>query len=145
MVLGVVSLFAQVPEKFSFQAVVRNESNQLVTNAPVGVRVSILQGSTSGNALYVETHSVTTNANGLLTVEVGGGNTQMGSFNNINWANGPWFLKTETDPNGGSNYAVVSVQQLLSVPYALYAKEAGNGFSGNINCSCRSGTSTING
>ena len=132
MVLGVVSLFAQVPEKFSFQAVVRNESNQLVTNAPVGVRVSILQGSTSGNALYVETHSVTTNANGLLTVEVGGGNTQMGSFNNINWANGPWFLKTETDPNGGSNYAVVSVQQLLSVPYALYAKEAGNGFSGNI-------------
>ncbi len=56
----------------------------------------------------------------------------MGSFTNINWANGPWFLKTETDPNGGSNYTVVSVQQLLSVPYALYAKEAGNGFSGNI-------------
>ena len=132
MVLGAASLFAQVPEKFSFQAVVRNESNQLVTNASVGVRVSILQGSTSGNALYVETHTATTNANGLLTVEVGGGNAQVGSFTNINWANGPWFLKTETDPAGGSNYAVVSVQQLLSVPYALYAKEAGNGFSGNI-------------
>ena len=132
LLVSAVVLFAQAPEKFSFQAVVRNESNQLVVNAPVGVRVSILQGSTSGNALYVETHTTTTNANGLLTVEVGGGNAQVGSFHNINWANGPWFLKTETDPNGGSNYDVVSVQQLLSVPYALYAKEAGNGFSGNI-------------
>ena len=132
MVLSVVSLFAQAPEKFSFQAVVRNESNQLVNNSQVGVRVSILQGSTSGNALYVETHTATTNANGLMTVQIGGGNSQVGSFTNINWANGPWFLKTETDPNGGSNYTVVSVQQLLSVPYALYAKEAGNGFSGNI-------------
>ena len=46
MVLSVVSLFAQAPEKFSFQAVVRNESNQLVNNSQVGVRVSILQGST---------------------------------------------------------------------------------------------------
>ena len=67
-----------------------------------------------------------------MTVEVGDGSTQMGTFANINWANGPWFLKTEIDPNGGNNYSVVSVQQLLSVPYALYAKEAGNGFSGNI-------------
>ena len=133
LLLCAVSLFAQTPEKFSYQAVVRNASNALVTDAQVGVRVSILQGSASGNAIYVETHSATTNANGLLTVEIGGGIVQQGSFADIDWANGPYFIKTETDPNGGSSYTVTSTQQLLSVPYALYSKEAGNGFSGDYN------------
>ena len=133
LLLCAVSLFAQAPEKFSYQAVVRNASNALVSDAQVGVRVSILQGSANGNAVYVETHSATTNANGLLTVEIGGGSVQQGSFADIDWANGPYFLKTETDPNGGNSYMVTSTQQLLSVPYALYAKEAGNGFSGDYN------------
>ena len=133
MVLAVASLMAQAPEKFSYQAVVRNASNALVTNVQVSVRVSILQGSASGNAVYVETQTATTNANGLLTLEIGGGIVQQGSFAGINWANGPFFLKTETDPSGGSNYTVTSTQQLLSVPYALYSKEAGNGFSGDYN------------
>ncbi|MBR4646922.1 MAG: hypothetical protein IKO75_07420, partial [Bacteroidales bacterium] len=125
--------FAQAPEKFNYQAVVRNASNALVTDAPVGVRVSILQWSASGNAVYVETHTASTNANGLLTLEIGGGIAQQGSFADIDWANGPFFLKTETDPAGGSNYTVTSTQQLLSVPYALYAEEAANGFSGDYN------------
>ena len=133
LLLCAVSLFAQAPEKFSYQAVVRNASNALVTDAQVGVRVSILQGSASGNAVYVETHSANANANGLLTVEIGGGSVQQGVFADIDWANGPYFLKTETDPNGGSSYTVTSTQQLLSVPYALYAEEAGNGFSGDYN------------
>ena len=133
LLLCAVFLFAQAPEKFSYQAVVRNASNALVSDAQVGVRVSILQGSANGNAVYVETHSATTNANGLLTVEIGGGSVQQGSFADIDWANGPYFLKTETDPNGGNSYMVTSTQQLLSVPYALYAKEAGNGFSGDYN------------
>ncbi len=133
LVFCVTSLFAQAPEKFSFQAVVRNANNQLVTNAPVSVRLSILQGSTDGETLYMETHFVATNANGLMTVEVGGGKALQGTFEDINWANGPFFLKTETDPNGGENYSIESVQQLLSVPYALYAKEAGNSFSGDYN------------
>ena len=132
-VLCALTLFAQAPEKFSYQAVVRNASNALVTNAPVGVRVSILQGSASGNAVYVETHTASTNANGLLTMEIGGGTVQQGSFAGIDWANGPFFLKTETDPAGGTNYTVTSTQQLMSVPYALYAEEAGNGFSGDYN------------
>ena len=131
--IGVTALFAQAPEKFNYQAVVRNASNALVTNAPVGVRVSILQGSASGNAVYVETHTASTNANGLLTLEIGGGTVQQGSFAGINWANGPFFLKTETDPAGGSNYTVTSTQQLMSVPYALYAEEAANGFTGDYN------------
>ena len=133
LLLCATTLFAQAPEKFSYQAVVRNASNALVTDAQVGVRVSILQGSASGNAVYVETHTVTTNANGLLTIEIGGGTIQQGAFTGIDWANGLFFLKIETDPNGGSDYSVTSTQQLLSVPYALYSKEAGNGFSGDYN------------
>lgn len=126
MMLAVCSLLAQSPEKFTYQAVVRNASDALVANAPVGIRVSILQGSAAGNAVYVETQTVTTNANGLLTLEIGGGNAQQGTFADIDWANGPYFLKTETDPNGESNYSITSTQQMLSVPYALYAKDAGN-------------------
>ncbi len=132
-VLCLANVFAQAPEKFNYQAVVRNASNQLMSNASVGVRVSILQGSSSGSAVYVETQTVTTNANGLMTVEIGGGNAQQGAFANIDWANGPYFLKTETDPDGGSNYNVTTTQQLMSVPYALYAEEAGNSFSGDYN------------
>ena len=131
--LCAATLFAQAPEKFTYQAVVRNANNTLVASSQVGVRVSILQGSTSGSAVYVETQTATTNANGLMTLSIGGGSVQQGSFANINWANGPFFLKTETDPNGGSNYTVTSAQQLLSVPYALYAKTAENGFSGDYN------------
>ncbi|MBR4804099.1 MAG: collagen-like protein, partial [Bacteroidales bacterium] len=126
LVLCVASVFAQAPEKFSYQAVVRNASNQLVANANVGVRVSVLQGSTYGAAVYVETHTVATNANGLLTLEIGEGTVVQGSVSTIDWGTGPYFLKTEIDPNGGTNYSVTSTQQMLSVPYALYAAEAGN-------------------
>ena len=131
--LCAVTLFAQAPEKFTYQAVVRNANNTLVASSQVGVRVSILQGSANGSAVYVETQTATTNANGLMTLNIGGGSVQQGTFANIDWANGPFFLKTETDPNGGSNYTVTSAQQLLSVPYALYAKTAENGFSGDYN------------
>ena len=133
LALCVTALFAQAPEKFSYQAVVRNASNQLVINAQVSVRVSILQESMDGKAVYVETHIASTNANGLLTVEIGGGKAEQGDFAGIDWANGPYFLKTETDPNGGSDYGVINTQQLLSVPYALYAREAANSFSGDYN------------
>ena len=133
MVLCATTLFAQAPEKFSYQAVVRNASNALVANTPVGVRVSILQGGVNGTIVYMETQTTVTNANGLITLQIGSGNVQQGNFAEINWANGTYFLKTETDPAGGTNYSVTSTQQLLSVPYALYAKDAGNGFSGDYN------------
>ena len=133
ILLCAVTLFAQAPEKFTYQAVVRNANNSLVANTQVGMRVSILQGSVSGSAVYVETQTATTNTNGLVTLSIGGGSVQQGTFANIDWANGPFFLKTETDPNGGSNYTLTTTQQLLSVPYALYAKTAENGFSGDYN------------
>ncbi|HEY0297649.1 MAG TPA: hypothetical protein VGB84_00375 [Arachidicoccus sp.] len=110
-----------VPQKMSFQAVVRNSSNVLVANQSVGIRVSILQGSATGTAAYVETQSGTTNANGLVSLEIGNGAVQVGSFAGINWGNGPFYIKTETDPSGGSNYTITATSQLLSVPYALYA------------------------
>jgi len=128
-----VALFAQAPEKFTYQAVVRNATNNLIINAQVGVRVNILQGTASGTTVYSESHIASTNTNGLVTVNIGGGSVLHGSFSGIDWSDGPYFLKTDIDPNGGNDYTITSVQQLLSVPYALYAKEAANAFSGDYN------------
>ena len=131
--LSITALMAQSPEKFSYQAVVRDAAGHLISNSTVNVRISILQSSPLGdNVVYLESHTVTTNLNGLLTLEIGGGNTIEGSFSDIDWANGPFFLKTEIDPDGNGTYALSSEQQLMSVPYALYAKKSENGFSGNI-------------
>lgn len=123
-------VFAQSPNKMSYQAVIRNASNVLVTNQAIGMRISILQTSPSGTAVYVETQSTTTNANGLVSIEIGGGTVVSGSFAGINWANGPFFIKTETDPAGGANYTITGTSQLLSVPYALYAANAGTASGG---------------
>lgn len=125
MALAIMAM-AQVPEKFSYQAVIRDASGNLVCDAPIGVRVSILKNSTDGISVYCETHQLTTNANGLLTMEIGGGNVVEGVFSTIDWGDGPYFVKTETDVTGGSNYTLTGTQQLLSVPYALYAKYADN-------------------
>ena len=126
MVFAVTSLWAQTPQKMSYQAVVRNANNSLVTNQNVSVKVSILQGGEYGSSVYVETHNTITNTNGLMTVEIGEGTPLTGTFASINWAEGPFFLKSEIDPQGGSNYSINGIQQLLSVPYALYANQAGN-------------------
>lgn len=113
--------FAQAPQKMSYQAVVRNGSNALVSNSPVGVKISVLQGSATGTAAYVETQNVTTNANGLATFQIGNGTVVSGTMAGIDWANGPYFIKTETDPTGGTNYTIAGTSELLSVPYALYS------------------------
>jgi hypothetical protein len=115
---------AQSPEKMSYQAIIRNSSDQLVTNHAVGMQISILQGSASGTAIYVETQTPTTNANGLVSIEIGGGTIVSGTIATIDWANGTYFIKTETDPTGGSTYTITGASQLLSVPYALHAKTA---------------------
>lgn len=128
--LVALTSFAQAPQKFAYQSVIRNAGNQLVTNQQVGIKISILQGSANGAAVYAETHSQLTNANGLATLEIGGGTVLSGNFATINWATGPYFVKTETDLNGGSNYTITSTTQLLSVPYALYAANAGNSAPG---------------
>jgi hypothetical protein len=115
-----ISIFAQSPQKMSYQCVLRNASGALVTNQVVGIKISILQGSASGTAVYTETLTPTTNPNGLVSIEIGGGT----GFDLINWSAGPYFLKTETDPTGGTSYTITGTSQLLSVPYAFYAKIA---------------------
>ena len=122
--LVTASVFAQSPEKMSYQAVIRDAGNNLVTSQAVGIQISILQGSTSGTAVYVETQAPTTNTNGLVSIEIGGGTVETGDFTTIDWTNGPYFIKTETDPTGGSTYTITGTSQLLSVPYALHAKTA---------------------
>ena len=121
-VLITACVFAQSPEKMSYQAVIRNTSDALVANTQIGIHISILQGSASGTAVYVETQTPTTNDNGLVSIEIGAGTVESGDFSTIDWVNGPYFIKTETDPTGGTNYSITGNNQLLSVPYALHAK-----------------------
>ncbi len=123
LISGILS--AQAPQSFTYQSVIRNSADQLVAGSPIGTKISILQGSISGTAVYEETHNASTNANGLLSLIVGAGTVTSGSFAAIDWANGPYFIKTETDINGGTNYSLTGTQQLMSVPYALYAETAG--------------------
>jgi len=113
--------FAQSPEKMSYQAVVRDSGDALVANQAVRMQISILQGSAVGTAVYTETQSPTTNINGLVSFEIGNGMIVSGTFAAIDWSAGPYFIKTETDPTGGSSYSITGTSQLLSVPFALYS------------------------
>ena len=119
--ISINPLFAQPPQRMSYQAVVRSTDNQLVLNRSVRMRISLLADSMNASASYVETHQVTTNALGVVHLEIGGGTVLSGSFTAIPWSRGKVFIKTETDPSGGSTYTLVSTTQLMSVPYALYS------------------------
>jgi hypothetical protein len=123
--LATVSILAQTPEKMSYQLVLRDASNTLLTNQEVGIQISILQTTNTGSAVYTETQTATTNINGLVSLEIGSG-TSSDDFSAIDWSAGPYFIKTATDASGGINYSIIGTSQLMSVPYALYAKTAGN-------------------
>jgi hypothetical protein len=130
--LSLTTVFAQAPEKMSYQAVVRNAGNALVTTQSVGMQISILQGGSTGTPVYVETQTPTTNINGLVSIEIGSGTVVTGTFNTIDWSAGPYFIKTETDPTGGTTYTITGTSQLMSVPYALHAKTA-ESITGTVN------------
>lgn len=112
---------------FSYQAVIRNAAGELVKNKTIGMRVTILKGSASGTQVYTEMQTPSTNTNGLATLEIGKGTPS--AFAAINWADGPYFMKTETDPNGGTSYSITGTSQLLNVPFANWAVKAGNGIN----------------
>lgn len=122
LIFVVTSLsYSQVPQGVSYQAIALNSAGSPISNSTVGVRLSIINGSTTGNVLYTETHVKSTNAQGLFNLTIGQGTSSLGIFSTINWGTGLKFLKVELDIAGGSNYTLYGTTQLLAVPYALAA------------------------
>ncbi len=117
--------FSQVPHTISYQAVVRAGNGELMRNKSITMRVNIIQGSMYGESIYTEMHHPNTNENGYVIVEIGGGETN-DDFSALDWSRGSYFMQVEIDPNGGVNYSIESVNQILAVPYAFYAEKAGN-------------------
>ena len=130
-------LHAQSPEKMSYQAIIRAQDNSLVLNSNISLNIIIHQSTASGKVVYQESHSVRSNNNGLVSLEIGTGTIITGNFSTIAWDKGPYFIETQVDVTGGSNYNIIGVTQLLSVPYALHSKTAEKLVGGAANSSPR--------
>lgn len=126
LLLTSLSVWAQAPERFNYQAVARNSSGGILANQAMSVRINIRAGSTGGPIIYQETHAVSTSALGLFTLAIGGGVPLSGTLGNVDWSANSFYIETEIDPAGGSSYTSLGAAQLLSVPYALFAQEGGN-------------------
>ncbi len=122
LVLAASIALAQAPQAFKYQAIARDANGQIYANQNMSYQISILQGNASGNAVYVETHNVTSNDFGLVNLNIGQGTVVSGDFTTINWGADTYFIEIGLDKDGGNNYVVVGTSQLLSVPYALHAK-----------------------
>ncbi len=118
---GLTTGWSQAPYQFNFQAVARSASGNPMTNTTVDFRLSIVQGTPGGMAVYTETQTTQTNNFGLANLVVGTGVTTLGDLSELDWTNGPYFLRIELADNGG-NYLLVGNSPLMSVPYALHAK-----------------------
>jgi hypothetical protein len=116
------SLLSQSQDNINYQAVARDANNKLIVNQEITVRISVSQSQINSPAVYIETHKVNTNQFGLFNLAIGSGSVVFGDYKTINWGLDDSFIKIEIDPNGGTNYTEVGTNQLLSVPYALYAK-----------------------
>ncbi|MBN1339101.1 MAG: hypothetical protein JXA03_07250 [Bacteroidales bacterium] len=114
-------IMAQPPDAFTYQAVVRNSSGELIVNQPVSFRTSIRDGSPAGTIIYQETHQTITNTFGLANLLIGEGSPVTGSFSTIDWGAGDRYLQTECDPQGGTAWVILGTTKLQSVPYALFA------------------------
>ena len=126
-----ITLYGQVPNQFSYQAIVRGSNDELIINKPITMKISLFQSSLSGPLVYQELHSINSNSKGLISIAIGNGNIISGDFASIDWSQGPYFVNSEIDPTGGVNYSLTSNNQLLSVPYALYAANSHSGPKGD--------------
>ncbi len=117
-----LNINSQKPESFHYQALVRNETGQLVISKPVSFRISILAGSASGVVVYIETQTATTNKEGLVTLSIGNGSDKTGNFSTVDWNGDKYFLKIETDAAGGTDYTEMSTTQLLNIPFESQKK-----------------------
>ena len=124
-------LNAQAPQGFNYQASIRDASNNIVANQSVGIQMTIIQGSISGSSVYQETFADSTSATGIVSIVIGTGSAVWGSFSGIDWGNGPYFIETAVDISGGTTYQVMGAQQLMSVPYALYAENVSSSSGGS--------------
>ena len=116
---------SKAPQKMSYQAVIRNSLGELVINQQVRIQISIIKDSAAGSSVYMEYQTATTNSNGLISVEIGGGIPDYSLFKSIDWTGGIYFIKTEIDPTGGFNFTITSISQMLSVPYSFYSEKSG--------------------
>jgi len=123
IIISITNLLAQAPQSFSYQAVVRDATGNIIASSPISLRISILAGSAQGQAVYTETHFTTTNQFGLMVISIGQGTTTYGMFDTIPWNNSSYFIQTEMDATGGANYQLMGTNQILSVPYALYGRD----------------------
>jgi len=121
-----VSLYAQVPLSFNYQAVARYDYGGLISNELIGVRIGILYGTPSDSTVYLETHSTSTNQYGLFSLNIGSGIPLSGTFSSIDWAKGPYYIQIELDETGGTAFHVLDTAQLTAVPYALDSASTGD-------------------
>lgn len=125
------NLYAQVPEGFNFQALARGADGIPLVNQSLSVQISVLQGTESGSAVYVESHAITTSPVGMIQIVIGEGTPAEGnSFTNVDWGSDNYFVKLEIDADGGTEFEELGVSRLLSVPYAILARDVVNGSSG---------------
>ena len=129
-VLLTIQTYAQSPDSFNYQAVIRDGAGEILSEQTVGVQMTILQGGATGSIVFRETFNQATNAFGLLNLKIGTGSAVSGDFATIDWSNGPFFVETSLDISGGTSYQVLGASQLLSVPFALYAKNSGSSLPG---------------
>lgn len=113
--------YGQTPKTISYQGVARNSTGQPIPNQSIKIKLSLLETATSANSLYTETHTPTTTGQGLFAVQIGAGTVLSGTYANLDWSNGPKFVKTEIDPTGGDNFTLSSTNPLNAVPFALFA------------------------
>ena len=126
----VIALFsicglAQAPNGFNYQASVRDANGALVTEQSVSFKFHIVQGTQTAAPTYTETHATNTDDLGQVSVVIGQGNATSGTFSSIDWSLGSYFLKIEVELSAGSGYVDLGTTQFMSVPYALYAQNAG--------------------
>lgn len=124
--------FAQSPEGINYQAVIRDNAGMVLPNTNVGIKIGILQGSATGTAVYEESFAPTTSDFGLVNLVIGAGTLISGDFTTIDWSAGPYFLELSADETGGTSYALLGTQQLMSVPYALYSKTADSAINDQV-------------
>ena len=124
-----VEMNAQAPEKISYQAVIRDNKNELVCNQHISMQVSIIKNISDGEIVYSETQTPETSTYGMIAIEIGAG-VSNGNFSSIDWSSGTYFVKTEIDVTGGNNYSITTLSQMLSVPFAFYAKSSGSSIPG---------------